>query len=260
MLVGESVCDGFRLRNSGEDVLGHLVHGSLDTGAVIRSKPLESDVTGRLPGLIELAHAGLDGLVSAERLPRPAGVHVGGENPVPGLGQGGVLVTDETVERRSGALQDAKTDDAAGDGDAILAADGSLDVPCLAGVLDEAVGVRLAVDGHALPVVGDDLDMGSVDVAVLLDEVRAQKGGEVFRGCDGVLLGKQVDGVLDGVGRDNDAVVGLGVGGLDVTLEQTADGHFSNSLDTSRLVAVDLVDSDIVLAVASSGYVRHGER
>lgn len=146
--------------------------------------------------------------------------------------------------------------------------------------------MRLAVDGEPAPPVGDDVHVRGVDVRVLLDEVVAQDGTEELRGSHRVLLREDVDGVLDGVGGDHDAVIGLGVAigvsrnskiadgdyfrpaeggrgglrGLDVTLQQHADGHLDHGLDTGLGVLVDLVDADIVLAVAGSSNVRHGVR
>jgi hypothetical protein len=57
----------------------------------------------------------------------------------------------------------------------------------------------------------DDLDMRGVDVGVGLDEVLADNGSELLGGVDGVLLGKDVRGLLLGVGSDNDRVVCFGV-------------------------------------------------
>lgn len=37
---------------------------------------------------------------------------------------------------------------------------------------------------------GDDFDVGSVDMRVLFDEVRGDNGGEELGRCDGVLFGK----------------------------------------------------------------------
>lgn len=111
---------------------------------------------------------------------------------------------------------------------------------------------------------------------VRVDEVLGEVGGVELRGVDGVLLGFDVDGVFDGVGGDDDAVVGFGVAGgcqwdarrlggeggilrsLDLTLEEAADGHLGDGLDAGFLVPVDLVDADIVLAVAGRGDGRHG--
>lgn len=71
--------------------------------------------------------------------------------------------------------------------------------------------MRIAVDGHAVPAVGDDIGMGGVDVRVCLDEMRGEDGAEELGGCDGVLFGEDVDGVFDGVCGDDDAVVCFGV-------------------------------------------------
>lgn len=59
--------------------------------------------------------------------------------------------------------------------------------------------------------------------------------------------GGTVDGVFHGVGGYHDAVVGVGVRGLDVALEQHADGHFGDRVGPRGLVPVDLVEADIVL-------------
>lgn len=62
-----------------------------------------------------------------------------------------------------------------------------------------------------------------------------------------MMRGSTVDGVLDGVGSDDDAVVGPGVGGVDITLEEDTDSGLVHGLDTGLGVAVDLVETDIVL-------------
>ena len=71
--------------------------------------------------------------------------------------------------------------------------------------------MRLAVDFHALPAVGHDVNVRRMDVAILLDEVCAQNGTEQLWRSDGVLLGCDVNGVLDRVCCDDNAVIGLGV-------------------------------------------------
>jgi hypothetical protein len=71
--------------------------------------------------------------------------------------------------------------------------------------------VRLAINVHAHPAVGNNVDVSGVDVTVLLDEVVAEDGAEQLRGSNGLLLSGNVDGVLDGVGSDDDTVVGLGI-------------------------------------------------
>ena len=69
----------------------------------------------------------------------------------------------------------------------------------------------LSVDIHSRPSVSDDLDVCSMDVLVSLDEVSSEDGGIEFGRSDWGLFGFDVDGVLDGVGGDDDAVVGSGV-------------------------------------------------
>lgn len=66
-----------------------------------------------------------------------------------------------------------------------------------------------------------------------------------------------MDGVLDRVGGNNNTVIGLGVGCINLSFQETTDGHFCDGLDTSGGIAINLADADIVLAIASSRYVRH---
>lgn len=71
--------------------------------------------------------------------------------------------------------------------------------------------VRLAVDGHAGPAVGNDIDVSGVYVTVFLDKVRSDDRPKNFGCCDGVLFGENEDCVLDGVCGNNDAVIGFRV-------------------------------------------------
>lgn len=127
--------------------------------------------------------------------------------------------------------------------------------------------VRLAVKGHSGPAMCNDLDVRSMNVGIALNEVGSEDGAEEFRGVHRVelcldysrkisqliqrwdigIMRRTVDGVLDGVSRNDNAVVGLGVRGLDITLEECADGHFSDGLSLGRLIAINLQDADIVL-------------
>jgi hypothetical protein len=45
--------------------------------------------------------------------------------------------------------------------------------------------------------VSDDIDMSNVDVFVFLNEMSAEDGSENLRRCDRMLLGGDIDGVLD---------------------------------------------------------------
>lgn len=252
VLVGQRVGGRQGLGHGGEDLLAHLVHCVLHAGALVLGKGLHCDVAGGAPRWVELGHGGADG-GQVRELPGPGGVDVGGEDAVPGLGEGGVLVADEAVEGGAGGLEDGELLDGAGEGDAVLAGDAGLDVAGLLAVAEKGVRVRLAIDGHAGPAVLDDFDVRGVDVGVGLEEVGAEDGGEELRGVDGVLLRLDVGGVFDGVGGDDDAVVGDCVRGLDLALEQAADGHLGDGLDVA--VLLDLVDADVVLAVAGGGEV-----
>ena len=256
MLVGQRIVGLVGLRHRIQDLLAHLVHGVLDRRRLVLGKGLERDVAGGLPRGVEALDALLHGRQVGELLPGPAGVHVGREDAVPRLLEGGKLVTDEAVEGGAGALEHLEADDAALDGDAVPR-DRGLDVAGLLAVTQEAVGVGLAVDDHARPAVDGDVDVGGRDVGVFVEEVLAQDAGVQLGRVDGVLLGLDVDGVLDGVGSDNHAVVGLGVGSLDLALEKAADGHLGDGLLAGLLILVDLVDTDIVLAVASSRKASH---
>lgn len=211
MLVRQRIVHRLHQRLVGQDLLGHLVHGVLDTGAVILGEDLQGDLAGTLPGGVELGDDGADLVQRGEGLPGPAGVDVGAEDAVPGFLEGGVLVAQEAPELRVGALEHGQLGQAGGDGDAAALGHVDLHGALLLAVAHERVRVRLAVDGQPGPAVRDDVDVRDVDVPVLGDEVGAQDGAEELRRRDGVLLGQDVDGVLDGVGGDDDAVVGFGV-------------------------------------------------
>lgn len=209
--VRQRILDSIKQRHSSQNLLTHLVHSSLHTGRVILGKSLAGSITGSLPRKVKVVHISLDIVQASEAAPLPVGINLGAENTVPSLLERGELVTDEAPELGTGALEDGQAVNGGVDFDALALDDVDLDVAGLGAVLDEGVGVGLAVDLHAHPAVGDDVDVGGVDVGVLLDEVCAEDGAEQLGGSDGLLLGGDVDGVLDGVGGDDDAVVGLGV-------------------------------------------------
>ncbi|CRK29992.1 hypothetical protein BN1708_005120 [Verticillium longisporum] len=256
VLVGQGVGDGLGLGGDLEDLLAHLVHGVLDAGALVLGKGLEGDGAGGVPGGVEAADVLLDGGEAVGEGPGPGGVDVGGEDAVPGLGQGGVRVADEAVEGRAGGLEDGELLDAARQGDAV-AGDAGLDGARLLAVAQEGVRVRLAVDVEARPAVDGDANVGDRDVGVRVEEVGAEDGGVELGRVDGVLLGLDVNGVLDRVGGHDDRVVGDGVRRLNGTLEESADGHLGDGLHGA--VLLDLEDADIVLAVAGRSEDRHDE-
>lgn len=211
MLVGQRVLNRLNQRLSSQDLVRHLVHGVLDTGAVILREGLEGDIPGGLPGDIELGRKRAHLVQAAEVFPVPVSGDIGAENAIPSLLELGVLVTDEAPELGVGALEHGQAVDGGLDVDALALDNVDLDGAGLVAVLVERVRVRLAVEVHAGPAVGDDLGLRGVNVVVAGDEVGAQDGAEQLGRSDWVLLGEDVDGLLDGVGRDNHAVVGLGV-------------------------------------------------
>lgn len=197
VFVRQRVLDSLDERLSRQDLLRHLVHGSLHTGTVIMGKCLESDLPGRGPGGIELGDVGTDLAEVAEALPLPGGIDIGAQDPIPGLLEGGVLVAQEPVELRASALEHGEARDAGLDVDSGALGHVHLDIAGFLAVADEGVRVGLAVNVHARPAVGDDVGVRGVDVLVFLDEVGAQDGAEELGGSDRVLLGEDVDCVLD---------------------------------------------------------------
>lgn len=255
MLVGQRVGDQLRLWYGSQDLLAHLVHGVLHAGALILGESRQSNLTSLFPRRIELGYCLPHSSNICKGLPLPGSINVGGQDAIPSLAQSGVLVPHEAVECRASALEHSQALNAAVDDDAALASNAGLNIARLLAVAQETVRMRLSTNLHARPAVRDYLDVCGVDVAVGVDEVGAEDGGEKLRGVDGVQLGGDEDCVLDGVGGDDDAVVALCVGDVDVALEEAADGHFGDGVDAGGGVAVGLEHADVVLAVAGGGDV-----
>lgn len=238
------------IRYSGQDVFRHVVHGSLDTGAVFFSKATKSNVAGRSPGIAKLRSGALYGIKIGKLLPFPHRIDICRQNTIPSLRERGVLVADEAVKGGSCALQDCQPLDTALDSDAVLAGNARLGDTGLVSILDKAVRVILAIKSDAVPAMRGHVNVGNVNVWVGLDKVVAEDRGELLRRIDGVLLGEDENGVLHGIRGYNNVVVGAGVGCLNVALEQAADGHLGDSVDAGLGVAVGFEDADIVFAVA----------
>lgn len=159
MLIRQRILNSINQGLLAQNLVGHLVHGVLDTGTVIIGESLEGDIPGSLPGRVELVGNGADLVQSTEALPVPVGSNVGAENAIPGLLERGIFVADEAVELRAGALEHGQAADRGLDIDALALDDVDLDVAGLVAVLVERVRVRLAVEVHAGPAMGDDLDV-----------------------------------------------------------------------------------------------------
>lgn len=174
VVIRQRIRNSIQQRRSSKNLLSHLIHRRLDGGTVILSKGLEGNSAGRLPSSIELLKVRLDLGETSEAAPLPVRRDIGAENTVPGLLESGVLVANEAPELGTGALQHGQSVDGGVDVDALALDNVNLHVARLGARLDERVRVRLAIDVHAHPAVGHDIDMRRVDVAVLLDEVCAQ--------------------------------------------------------------------------------------
>jgi hypothetical protein len=256
VLVGQSVVDSLDEGNCSENVVAHFVHGGLDAGAVVLGEDLHCDVACRFPGAVKVDS--LDLFQGLEQLPLPASLNICAENAVPCLGEAGEFVAVETVEGGAGALKDQQLLNLGADRDTLaLAGDGLNDTDLIA-VTVEGVWVRLAVNLHAGPSVLDDLDVSGVDMGVLGDEVVADDGSELLWGVDRVLLCEDVGCLLLGVGGYDDRVVCLCVADVNVTLEQDADRLLDDGVNAGLGVLVDLVEADIVLAVAGVAELGHG--
>ena len=120
---------------------------------------------------------------------------------------------------------------------------------------------------------GDNLDPGGVDVLVRLNEMGSNNCAEKLGRGDRMFLGHDVDGLLHGVCRYDNAIVcfcvtipfQLGVmrsiaryiRGLDISFEEHAYCHFYHGLDPSLCILMDFVDSDVVFAILGCGNLRH---
>lgn len=94
------------------------------------------------------------------------------------------------MECGAGAFEDEEALDAGADGEAGGAGAGGFDVAGFGPVAEEGVRVGDAVEVDAGPAVGDDFDVGGVDVRVFGGEVGGDCGGEELRWGYGVLFGE----------------------------------------------------------------------
>lgn len=111
VLVGQRILDSLNEGLNRQNLLGHLVHSSLHTSTVVLGKSLEGDLPGRRPGGIELGNICADFAKVAKALPLPRGIDICAQDTIPGLLEGGVLVAQEAVKLRAGALENGKASD-----------------------------------------------------------------------------------------------------------------------------------------------------
>lgn len=226
VLVGQRVVDVLDLWHSSEDLLAHLVHGVLDTGALFGCKRLHCDFARALPCSVELVGRGgsLDGGDVRERAPGPAALDFCAEDAVLRLGQDGELVfCVVAVEGAAGAFEHEQALDAGADLDALAARGDDVGGARVGAVAEEGVWVGIAGDLHASPAVLDDIDTRDGQVGVAVDKVLGEVGSVELNGQDWRRLCEDVRGLLLGVGGHNDGVVGLGVGRVNVALKHRLD-------------------------------------
>jgi hypothetical protein len=125
----------------------------------------------------------------------------GGEDTVPGIGQGGVLITVETMESRASGLEHKEVLEAGLDGDLVTSTfldhRASLDFRT---ITDKGVGMGFAVHVQTRPLVLDDVNVGVGDVGVLLQDVFSDFLSKEFNVVDVLgTLGDHVDSVLAGI-------------------------------------------------------------
>ncbi len=120
---------------------------------------------------------------------------------------------------------------------------------------------------------GNNFDLGGMDVFVRLNEMGSDDCSKELGRGDRMLLGHDVDGVLHGICRYNDAVVGFCVSipfqlglvcnisryvrGLDVSLKKHAYCHLHYRLDPCLCILMDFVDPDVVLPILGCRNLRH---
>lgn len=173
-----------------QDLIRHLVHSCLHACAVVLSERSECNLSRSLPRNVEIRKLRPNITQRLENCPFPARIHLRTQYPIPGLPERGILIPYEPVEGRAGSFEDQQPLNAGADSDAGPALGGGFGVSCFGAVAEKGVRVREVVDDHAGPAVGDGLDMGDVDVGVLLDEVGGNNGGEELGWRDRVLFGK----------------------------------------------------------------------
>lgn len=137
VFVGQRIVNCFDQRSRGQDLLAHLIHGILYAGALVFGERLECDFACILPCFVELRNLPLNVIESSENLPFPASIDRGAEDTVPDFGQSGVIVPNEGVESRSGALQHQKIGDCGSDLNALAFTNSGFNDPLFGTIPEE---------------------------------------------------------------------------------------------------------------------------
>jgi hypothetical protein len=200
VLVGKRVGDIGNVGETGQDLLLHKVEGGLDRGRVVLGKGIAGDLsdTGMDGRVVDATEDGT--ILGGEG---PLGINGSGEDTIPGILEGGVFVSVETVESGTSGLEDKEFLKTRGDGDLVTGTEvvdrGGLDILTIA---NEGVGVRLTVNNKTGPLVLDDVNKGTRDVGILLQNVLSDLLTENFNVINiFTTLGQNVTGVLAGIYR-----------------------------------------------------------
>lgn len=236
VLVGERVAGRLDLWNSLEYQLAHFVHGILHRRTLILRECLHGNVSSILPRLVELGNASLNCRRVGELLPRPAAVDIRRQDTIPCLRERSELVADIAMEGGPCALQHRQPNNGTLDTDAIPPGD-NFDISRLLSIAVEAMGMGLPVYGHARPAMDGDLDTRRVYVRVGIEEMLAKDASIQLWRVYRVLLGLDVDGVLDRVRGNDNAVVGACVS---VTSCQPDLTHPARGISPPALIAYDV--------------------
>ncbi len=94
------------------------------------------------------------------------------------------------------------------------------------------------------------MDGGLFDLTIRLDEMAGQRHAEILRLGAQKTLGQDVDGVLHGVGGDDQTVVGAGVGSRKLALQHDGDFEFFDGV--AAAAARDFHHADAGLAIGMS--------
>ena len=204
-------------------------------------------------------HGGDDLVVGGSEAARgfgvgPDGLELGGEDTVGGFGEGGEFVAEEILEGGGGGFEDEEVFEAgfdAGFDEFLSAGAGDFGGGAAAGAFGEGVRVGFAGDGETRPAAFGEADFSAVDVGVGLKEMFGEEEAEGFGFGAEMLFGQDVHGVLHGVRGDDEAVIGLGVGGVEVALKGDGDIEFFEGVNFAS--AEDFQDADAGFAVLVMG-------
>jgi hypothetical protein len=154
----------------------------------------------------------------------PVSLYGGGQNPVGGFLQSRERIAQVALKIRAGGLDDLQVVDAGFDQDGLAGGGDNRGSHFRTGG-HERPRMRASSEGNPGPEVLRDFDANLADLRVVGKEVIDEMLRELLDLLDRVEFRQRIDGVLDGVGREQRAVVAGGVAGFKGPLELNADGE-----------------------------------